>query len=401
MIINKIIPFFISFILCIDIYGQKPSFIIDSLSGRTEVQKESQYRWQFVRQGQQLYNNDIVRTLPKSHVRLISIDNILLFLNSRTQIQINLVNNLKNSKIYHITVISGEVFARIPPSSSDTIINEGIFFSPSVTFTPNDAAFLLSVKQDKSTELKLLLGTVEIRNKNDLGLTVMSPSFKTTINSISDQQTKYALLQEDIDSLKLWIPPHIIDAILEEQLIIARRNSQILRGKFEDKCIIFRFKNDSEYNRNWNISTGIPRFLSWRLQLSDKKLKPQIIDTIVSDPQSLASLQKTRFFMTGKITFFDIVQHAEISAQADEYRERRIARIKLHLTVTETQSGDKIIDNEFTGEVSGKREQENSWQIVESYPFDLQNESFANSIIGQALSQVLDQVVENIMAKCY
>lgn len=399
MTIRNII--FIILLTSLTTQSQNHCAVIDSLSGKAEIQRDSQHEWQFIRAGGKIYNNDIIKTLHDSHVRLKWLDSTSVFINSNTQLQINFTEKKNNSFLSHITLVSGELFFYSPGSFHEKRNNEFKIYSPVISASSQNTSFLITSKQSNPfTEIKILQGVLELRSLKNIVKIFIGSSYKTSVKSTTDPIPKYALLQEDIDSLRLWVPSDVIDKVMDKQLRDAKRTYQILNGKLEDKCLIISFQNNSEYNGAWDLRKCFPIFFMQRLQIINKNLRSEVSDTVTQDPLSIALLKKARFLLTGEIITFDIIQHAEITAQADEYMERRIARVKLNLKVTETQTGKNVVDSTITGEVAQKRVKENSWETVKLLPFDLQDSSFTSSILGLAITQVLDQGAE-VMAKLY
>ncbi|HEX3018891.1 MAG TPA: hypothetical protein VHP36_01250 [Chitinispirillaceae bacterium] len=391
-----VITFFLVLALSVSSLSQTPFIMIDSLSGKAETQRESKSKWQFVSTGEKLYDNDVIRTLPVSHLRLRFADSILVFLKSRSQIQINLLRSTNKVRC-HITLVTGTTFINVSNSYIKKCKCELTVHSSAMTACPLDASFLISAKPDKFVELQILQGILPINKIKDRSNHYLGSPYKILIGFNNDPIQHSALLEQEIDSLKNWIPSGIIEYIMEKQLIKSRRNFEILNGKLENKCLFTLLKNESGYKGSWDIQKNMTVFLAQRLHRSDTRINTEIIDTMVNDPVQLASLKKARFLITGEIIAFDIIQHAEITTQADEYRELRIARVKLNITLTETQSSNNLLSNTFTGEISQKRKKENDWETVKLLPFDLQDSSFSTSILGQATIQALDQTVENII----
>lgn len=378
--------------------AEPPFIIIDSLSGRAEVQRESSFKWQLVLPGEKLFNNDQLRSLQASHIRLKYGDSTRIFINHNSQLKVNLIKST-SSIISHITLISGTAFFDVFNTSSKQLKNSISVYSPAVKASPLESSFLFSLQPNKSTEIQLLHGTLPVSKTIDGQNIFLGSPFKTTIGLNHDPFHQSALLQHEIDSLKAWIPPVVIDKIMEKQVIKWRRNFQILNGRLEDKCLITLLKNRSEYKGSWKIESNISRFLAWKLQSANRKTRSELFDSIVTDPIDLASTKKARFLITGEILSLNVLQHAEISAQADEYRESRIARVKLNISLIETQSADTLMSKTFTGEISQKRKNENSWESLQLLSFDLQDSTFSSSILGLAITLALDQAVETIIPK--
>ena len=73
--------------------------VIDSLNGKAEVQRAGQQKWVLVRKNTKLYNNDIIRVLERSLARIKWQNGSIIYVNSQSQILINLYRDSVNNKI--------------------------------------------------------------------------------------------------------------------------------------------------------------------------------------------------------------------------------------------------------------------------------------------------------------
>jgi carbamate kinase len=117
-------------------------------------------------------------------------------------------------------------------------------------------------------------------------------------------------------------------------------------------------------------------------------------DSLDSDPFVTAFRYKARYLISGVIEKFDIIQKAEITVRADEYREIMTGTVKLRLEITDVFDKKVISQENMIGEVSRKNKAENTWESLKSVPFDFSNQAFSQSIIGMALQQAFEQALE-------
>jgi hypothetical protein len=396
MKIHAITAFLLIILLKTALPDVTPFFVIDSLSGRAEIQRESCFEWHLVSAGEKIYNNDQLRLQPSSHIRLTCSSNAIVFVNQNSHFKVNLLKSGK-SLISHFTLISGTAFFNITNTSSQKTGNTLFIHTPSIKASPRDCSFLISLLPDKSTEIRLLQGTLSISKIKDGSDHYLSSPYKTIFGFNNYSFLQSALLQQDIDSLKCLVPAATIDRIMKKQLINWRRDFHVINNKLDDKCLIAILKNKSEYKGNWNIEKNISRFLAWKLNSGSIKIGSELLDSTYTNPLEIAISKKASYLLTGEISSFDLLQYAKITTQADEYYESRIARVKLDISLTETQSGKIIMKESFTGEISQKRKNENSWESLQLLPFDLQNTSFSSTILGIAITQAVDQAVEALL----
>jgi hypothetical protein len=210
-----------------------PFITIDSLSGRAEIQRESSIEWQLVSTGEKLFNNDQLRLLPTSHVRIRIGDSIRIFTGQNSHFKVNLLNS-GNSLISHLALISGTAFVNVSNSSTNKRRYTLFVHTPSIKVSPHDCSFLISLLPDRSTEIQLLQGILPLSKIKDGRNHYLSPPNRISVGINNDSFQQSVLLQQDIDSLKCFIPAAIIDQIMEKHLINLSRISRILIGKHED-----------------------------------------------------------------------------------------------------------------------------------------------------------------------
>lgn len=391
-----IITFLLIILLKTALSDVPPSIVIDSLSGRAEIQRESSFEWQLVSAGEKLFNNDQLRLLPTGHIRLKIGDSSRVFICQNSQFKVNLLKS-SNSLISHFTLISGAAFFNVSNSRTDNIRNTLFVHTPSIKATPYDCSFLVSLLPDRATEIRLLQGTLPISKTKDGSSHYLTPPYIITVGSTNDSFQQSVLLQHDIDSLKSSIPAFIVDQIMEKQLINLRRNSQILSDKPKDKCLIAFLKNKSNYKGNWNIEKIISWYLTQKLNSGSTKIITELLDSTCTDLFEIALSKKARFLITGEISSFELLQQAIIASQTDKYQQSIVARVKLEISLTETSSGKVLMSETFTGEITQKRKKEKSLETLLHLPFDLQDSSFSSSIIGLAITQTIDQTTKAIL----
>jgi hypothetical protein len=137
--------------------------------------------------------------------------------------------------------------------------------------------------------------------------------------------------------------------------------------------------------------------LAEQLRLSNKEATLFKADSSVVDPLRIGGLEKAKFVIVGDIEEFDILQHAEITPAADEYREFYVAKIRLRLTLIDVAGKKTAFEKMITGETRGKNVKENSWLKIGAFSFNQKDPRFSKSILGSSTQQVLDQAAEKII----
>lgn len=210
-----------------------PSIVIDSVYGKAEIQRESSFEWQLASPGEKLFNNDQLKSLPESHIRLKFGDSTRIFISQNSQLKSNL-HNSGNSLISHITLISGAAFVNVSNTNSQKTKSTLFVYTSAIKASPRDCSFLISLTPDKSTGIRLLQGILPISKIKDGSSLYFNSPYKITIGLNNYYFQQSALLQHDIDSLKCLVPAFIVDQIMGKQLINWRLNSRNLNDKLDD-----------------------------------------------------------------------------------------------------------------------------------------------------------------------
>jgi hypothetical protein len=225
----------------------------------------------------------------------------------------------------------------------------------------------------------------------------ISAGFQTYIELKTDPISGKLLLDKDIMGLKTWAPIEVIDRELALQIARAGRDHDILAGGFKDKLLILPFENRSHYAGQWNVGQTLAQQLIDQLRQTNKNIIVEKGDANAIDPLKLGEEKKARFVIIGDIEDFDIVQHAEITAAADEYNEFYVARVRLRIQLINVADKKLAFDNTFSGETMGKNLKENSWQKIGKLALNLKDKQFSESILGSSLQQVMDQTADKLI----
>jgi hypothetical protein len=204
------------------------------------------------------------------------------------------------------------------------------------------------------------------------------------------------VIKSEIDSLKTWVPGPEITEAMEKQIMQIKKDSYAQSGKLNNNSIVISFSNASSYNGSWPIAPVMTKYLVERMKKSDSSLKFSINDSLSGDPIDVARNDSSRFIILGMIEIFDVSQHAEISTRADEYREYSVANVRLRIRLIDALVAQQVTEEYFSGEITGTGGAVSSWQTIGKLKFDLNDKSFAESILGKALNQALNQATEKL-----
>jgi|GEM_PF-1076002 len=376
--------------------AEEPFVVIDSIKGKAEVQRAGQYKWVLVSRNGKLYNNDIIRILDNSMARLKWQNGSIMYVNTHSQIQINLHKDTANNIFTnYATVFFGAIYFIVKKTLPREVFarEETKVYTPTAILAIRGTAFSVDVnKKNGETLVNIINGTILVKNILKNQSMFISAGYKTVISMNTDPLVPAALLDSDINLMKAWIPPNDIVEQMAQQLQKAKSDYATLTGKLEEKISVVPLVNNSVYKGAWNISENIAAMLAENITLSSR-VKCSVVrpDQAEIDPILLGMKEKSRFVITGEIRRFEIIQRAEITAAADKYSEHSIAAICLVIQLIDIEAKTQLYKNEFCQEVSGKNIEGNNWKYIGKLPFDLKDQAFASSILGKALNQAFEQ----------
>lgn len=367
--------------------------IIDSLSGQAEIQRAGQNAWIICNENQKIFNNDIFRVLDKSVARLRWPDGSVAYVHQKTQISVNLLLRKSGTSLSHTTVLFGAVFFIIKKILPNELVNDTKVYTPTAVIAIRGTSFLVDVQEGMSS-IKTVCGTVLVGNIKKNVSRYLGAAFKTVIAAGTDPILPAAVLRDDLDSIRQWVPSVVVDNEIEKQRVEAKRDYTVLSGKLEEKCIVVSFVDSSGYQGPWKLSQLIPKAFVSVIKAHHPRMNISFSDTAGTDLLRDAYQRKTRYVISGTIENFSLVPKAQISARADEYRESLSGIVKIKLEVIDAKEKRVISEENLMGEVTRKRNDADEWQQLKTVTFGLDDEKFKNSLIGTALKQALEQALE-------
>ncbi len=370
--------------------------VIDSLSGKAEVQRAGQHKWQIIKRGTRLHNNDILRVLDKSLACIKWQNGNTLYVNSKSQILINLHQDTSHNKFSnYATVFFGAIYFIIKKSlpKALTASYDTKVYTPTAVIAIRGTSFSVKVKKENGdTRVGVINGTVLVKNILKSQSMFLSSAFQTDVTLNTDPIIPIPLLKADIDELKTWVPAHVIAAEMKKQIDQAKRDYLTITGKLENKIVVVPFKNKSGYKGSWKISDNIATALAQHISIANRMpCSPAPESDKKLEPIAVGVKNKARLVIAGEIKKFDIIKRAEITASADKYRELSIANVCIEFQLIDAENKMLLYKNEVCGEVSGKNNKDNSWQHISTLTFNLKDPAFSSSIMGKAVTQMLDQ----------
>ncbi len=374
--------------------------VVDSLVGKAEVQRSGQ-QWRPVAVRAKLRNNETVRALDKSFLRISWPDGNVSFVHANSHVLLNFFESSDPDIVStHLTVLYGAMFFVIKEIMPKALFKtyDTKIYTPTAVVSVRGTGFGVGVDaKNGSTSIQVIHGTLLVRNIIKDVSSFISAGFKTTVEMKTDPIVPKTLLDQDINDLKTWVPADVIESEMAAQLVQAKRDHDVLAADFKDKFVIVPFANTSKYKGPWNIGQAFAMQLAEQLKQSNKDAAVADNAPSSADPLMLGGTHKAKYVVTGGIEDFDIAQHAEITVAADEYEEFYIATVRVRVQLISVADKKRVLDKTFTGEARGKNLRENSWQKIGKLALDFKDPRFSSSVLGASSQQALDQAAENII----
>lgn len=392
----------ISIIFClflfISISYAKSSVSFDSLAGVVEIQRAGNIKWEYALKSSKLFHNDLVR-IPDTGIAVLKWpDGTRSFLHKKSQILVTLVEK-KNSTdvVSNVTVMFGAAFFIVKKLLPKDRTEEMKVYTPTAVLSIRGTSFLVDVDPvEKNTKVKMVNGLLIVKNISKNVSVLLGTPYQTEVAVDQNPVTPHAVLQSDLDSMRLWIPEQVIKEEIARQIENTTQNRIELSSNYQDRCLVALFTNSSKYRGKWDIAQEFTRQLSSQLRRTLSKTVVMLVDTIVDNPLETAKSINARFCITGTIDNFDLVKHASISTNGDDYRETINARVTVTIRMHDLAQNKDIINNSFTSETLGKNPEDNSWNTFHKKAFNLSDSTFTKSIIGYVSVNSLTKAVNAV-----
>jgi len=383
---KRFITLFILLLLVIRIDAAEMVGVLSSFSGMVERKPAGSLSRLIAVKEDTLRENDILSTGTKSKAVLIINDSTRVYCGEQTEFQVNF-GQKQGEKTITFNLFRGTLFCVSPEEKSVITL-----YSPNASASGKECSFSLKFsKTQNMTSLQVVNGTVKVVGLKRNVATYLGAPYQTRITDTTRVISPIPILEEDLTALHDWVPEETVSQELAVHMSRARRDRRVMSGEADNLMVIVPFKNATDYQGPWAISDKIAEILSAVLGKNRQGIETMVAGTAQSDPFEVAAEQKARLILSGTVKKFAIMQFGVLSASADEYREFSSARVRLQIHILESERGDTLYTNTFSGEVNGDNTESNTWNVIGKLPFDLNNAVFAGSILGQALLQMVEQ----------
>jgi len=373
--------------------------IIDSISGNVEIQRAKTKIWQKAENKDKIFNNDIIRCNKNSYAYISWEDGSISYINENTQLMVSFYNSNESKAISrHVTVFFGAVFfviKEILPSINTKPYDNKIFTPTSVISIRGTSFAVIVNKESKKSEVIMINGTTMVKNINGNSFLYLGAGFKTNVDSASDTIKSIPILDKDIAEIKKWVPDSVVEKEMKIQLTKAARDKMLISGKSKEKILIFPFTNNSSYKGKWKLEKIIPEIIKDRLISS--YYSAEFLDSNTSEPFLAAKKINAKLIILGEILDFNITQQAQVTPQADKYYEYYLAKVSIKLQIIDVNSNKTIINEIFYSDKKGENVKENSFDYISKMNFNLSDSKFSSSILGIAISDVIDKAYEKLI----
>jgi hypothetical protein len=378
---------------------KKPVAKINFLKGKVEIQREGENQWTFAKPDDNLYNNDAVRTYGASYASLGYADESKVLVDQESKVSLNSYYRPgERFKSSFFTAFYGAVFFVIKEMLPKRY--EHRVYTPTSVIAVRGTSFNVRVdKETGLTELKVLNGTVLLKNILNTSEKFINAGQQATVAVTKDPVKKDSISQPEISTIKTWISnidQDLIKAELDKQVFRAQRDKAVLSGTLEDKIMMVRLVNLTNFTyKPWDIEASLGRLLSDAI----KNVTPQpviFLDNNQEDPAYLAKKEKAKTVISGEIENFEITKTAGVTAEGDQYREYFKAKITVTLYVVRTIDNSLIKKITLQNEAMGPDTPQNDLTLVKKYSLSLSEKGVRESILGNVLEGLLNTLKTSI-----
>jgi hypothetical protein len=263
-------------------------------------------------------------------------------------------------------------------------------YTPQVVITAEHAAFLVSLNTPAGlTSVPVISGRVHAGILENNKFTHVSAPYQLDVGK--EGESLAPILKNRFDSLATCIPDSLLDRYVTRHMSQAKRNQRVIMGKTENAILAIPLENGSGYSGPWNISKGLMILITAMLEARTPFVQTILSEDVPDNAFALAEHEKAQYLLSGMVEKFEIIKFGILSVSADDYDEYNSARIKLSLRLVKVAGRDTLLDRTFTGETNGKLAPINTWAVIDSLPFDMNNAGFISSIMGRSVQQLVEQ----------
>lgn len=365
---------------------------VSFLLGKVEVRKAGAQNWSFAKQGQELANNDMLRTNEGARAELKYGDGSILAVRENSQILLN--NTMQNERgrlqSKYVTTFFGAIYFVVKEAMPKTYINR--VYTPTATVSIRGTSFSVEVQPKTGlTDVQVTSGTVLVNNILMNEEFFVKAGYRTQVALNEPPSRPRAIQAKDLEGLAAWVGNELLQSERSEEMARTSRNATVITGKAADRIVVTRFTDLSGFAGNWNIAAGLTQMVADELK-KKTSADVQVFEDAKADPDEVGRAKSARWVITGEIEAFELDKQAEISVEADKYNEYYKASIGILLSIVDPQSGSVVRKIRLLETVKGADTPGNDWKTVGTYPFTLKDSRFKASVIGQVVEKAMKRI---------
>jgi len=365
---------------------------ISLLVGKVEVRKAGKHDWAFARQGQQLLNNDMLRSNASSRAELKYSDGSTLVVRENSQVLLNATVTGERSRLQskYVTTFFGAVYFVVKEAMPKTFVHR--VYTPTAVVSIRGTSFAVEVEPKTGlTDVSVTSGTVLVNNILMSEEFFVKAGYKTQVALNQPPVRPRAIQSKDLEGLSIWVSSELLQAERAEEVARAGRNATVITGKAADRIVLTKFADLSGFGGNWDIALGLTKMIGDELK-KKTSAEIQVVADAKADPDELGRTTNARWVITGEIETFELNKEAEISVEADKYTEFYKARIGILLSIVDPQSGSVVRRIRLLEDIKADDTPANDWKTVGTYPFDLKDKRFKASVVGRVVEKALKRI---------
>ncbi|MFH0922181.1 MAG: FecR domain-containing protein [Fibrobacterota bacterium] len=374
-----------------------PAGRLVKMKGPLERNARGSVAWTFVDSLDRVADSDRFRTGARAFARFALPGGLGLFQNEQTAIRLeSAVHDPDRIHLNHLTLFYGNAFLHTEDDSAESFQHQAVTPQASVT-TRGTSAFALTVNPENGlTTVYVLAGVVSVKHLQFEKTLTVSAGKKIYVDMGREIDRSDPLDSLDLRALG-WI--HSIDSgrirkEIKAETVRHERIKAVLSGDRDDRILICRFQNKSEYGGLWAPEKGLPAMIADALQRS-LGVTAEATDSVATDTFFKSQRNKRGLILTGVVDTFLFSEDIRTGSNNETIRALT-CKLSLRLTLISPQDRRTLTAFTVSDMIRDRESPSQTYKDLVDRPFDLSDDSFANSVAGRTIQRLLKEITARL-----
>lgn len=366
---------------------------ISTVHGVLELCHAGSAMWNLADSGTVLLNGDRLRTAKEGCALLLLPGGLKLYLDGESQAVVGFTSGKGGRLALNtLSLLYGRSFVK---TAEDSLFRHNLVTLYASFYADGGGSFGTSVDPvTGETEGWSVSGVVTVH------ATRMKQTVLLTPNRLlhAEKGSPFSPLRT-VDSLDLerwkWVDvlePGLMDR--ERNRAMARREQirAVLGAGVEDRIVVTRFRNKSDYKGIWDLETTTASAMAWVLK--PKTVSPvECISSFEGDAVLDSLKQKASLVLAAEITRFDFTKDTRLPQGKGLPQTSLSCRIEFAFTLIQPMDKRVLLRFKAVETLKEKEEPGRTYKEIADRPFSLEDKRFHESIVGQTILNALNSAV--------